>query len=65
MQPTLQGKLVKETMCLETLKAELEQVYIMAENREYEQAGEKLEKAAVLLERLQKFMEEEDGEETT
>lgn len=66
VQPTIQGKLVKESMCLEELKAELEQAYAMADKREYEKAKEIMIKAAGLLERLQRFMEEEDtnGKET-
>lgn len=67
VQPTIQGKLVKESMCLGELKAELDLVYVLADKREYEQAKEQMTKAAGLLERLQKFMEREDtnGEETT
>lgn len=67
VQPTIQGKLVKESMCLEELKAELERVYNMADKREYDLAKENLTKAAGLLERLQKFMEVENtnGKETT
>ncbi len=66
VQPTIQGKLVKESLCLEELKAELEQAYIMADKREYEKAKEIMAKAAGLLEKLQKFMEvdETDGEKT-
>lgn len=67
VQPTVQGKLIKESMFLEELKAELEQAYVQADKRDYEEAVVKLEKAAGLLERLQKFMEVDstDGEETT
>lgn len=66
VQPTIQGKLVKESMCLGELKEELDQVYIMADKREYDFAKENLTKAAGLLERLQKFMEvkETNGKET-
>ena len=67
VQPNIQGKLVKESMCLGRLKEELDLVYVMADKREYEQAKEQMVKAANLLESLQKFMEVEDtyGEETT
>ena len=66
VQPTVQGVLVKESMCLEELKAELEQVYTMADKREYEKAKEYMVKAAGLLERLQKLMEVDvtNGKET-
>lgn len=66
VQPTIKGKLVKESMCLEELKEELKQVYTMADKREYDLAKENLTKAAGLLERLQKFMEvkETNGKET-
>lgn len=67
VQPTVQGKLIKESMFLEELKAELEQVYVQADKRDYEEAEVNLKKATGLLERLQKFMEvdDTDGEETT
>lgn len=66
VQPTLQGKLAAETMCLGELKAEMDMVYTMADKREYEKAREHLLKAGDLLDRLQKFMEveESNGEET-
>ena len=66
VQPTMQGKLAAEAMCLGELKAEMDAVYVMADQREYEKARKQLAKVGELLDRLQKFMEVEDnnGKET-